>query len=73
MRKTVQEDLHKAFESKQPRLTVGELRDLAGLPIDRSAVSRKLRGKTPWLLHEAEAVARVLGRRLVVRPSKGAA
>ena len=54
-------------------MSVGELRARSGVDIDRSSMSRKLRGKAPMFIAEAEAVAKVLGLRLVVRPVRRAA
>lgn len=45
-------------------MSVGKLREVTGLEIDRSSMSRKIRGVQPMSLDEADAVASVLGLRI---------
>jgi hypothetical protein len=71
--RTVQEKLLRAFEQTRPRMSVGKLTQLSGLEVDRSSMSRKIRGKAPMSVDEAQAVARVLGLRVVVRAVRRAA
>jgi plasmid maintenance system antidote protein VapI len=61
----VQQKLLRAFSERG--ISVRELREASGLPIDRSTMHRKIHGDTPMTLEEADCVARVLGMRLDVR------
>lgn len=61
---SVQRKLNEAFE--RTGWTVAELLGRSGLSIDRSSMSRKIRGKAPMITAEAEAIARALGRKVTV-------
>jgi len=58
VRDTLLDDLYAAF--LRSGISVGELRKRAGLRIDRSTLSRKLRGKAPLSIEEGAAIAGVL-------------
>jgi transcriptional regulator with XRE-family HTH domain len=49
--------------------SVETLREKSGLTIDRSTLSRKLNGKTPMTLSEAEALAQALSVTIAWVPS----
>ena len=66
----VQRALHRQFV--QRGLTVGELVTLAKVDVKRPSMSKKIRGKSPMTLGEAEAVAKVLGVRVAVRGRRAA-
>ena len=68
--RTVQEKLNSAFIRSGK--SVRELLEQSALDIDRSNMSRKIRGKTPMLIGEAEAVAKALGMRVAVVRRKAA-
>lgn len=62
---TITEQLYEAFEASG--LSVAQLLTQSGLPLERSSLSRKLRGELRMNTDEAEALARVL-RHVIVFP-----
>jgi len=60
--------LLKAF--RRSGWTVAQLGVRAGIDVERSALSRKIRGQTPMSTWEAERFARVLGVTLIFKPKR---
>ncbi len=60
--KPIQERLYAEF--CKTGLSVGDLQRQSGLPVARSTMSKKLRGKAPMSTVEAEAIAQTIGWRV---------